>query len=286
MSAPAADFGKLTGMSLYALRDDIEVAAALVKSLGFEAIEIHASQIGPALPGVPVFEAHAAAVGAVVRNAGLVVSTLNVVGDASFDPFGGPHAFEGTVAGLASHLRWAAAMGAPRILIWEGRVSAREDVAPAAKTLARAIEEAKRRSNLADLPAVSCELHPFTFALKHRAIAELAAALQSVDAGICFDFCHFAVALGRDLLPHLDDRLLRSINHIHYADSDVVTSELHFPPSQGVLDLDAIADRLVGVRAAAGWDLFGWPGPRQAVRAHMDRYRKFVRRHAGAADPP
>ena len=52
---------------------------------------------------------------------------------------------------------------------------------------------------LADPPEVSIELHPFTFALKHRALPELATALSRVGAGICLDFCHFGVALGREL---------------------------------------------------------------------------------------
>ena len=44
-------------------------------------MEVHASQIGSGMPGVPTFEGHAAAAGEVVRRAGLIVSTLNVVAD-------------------------------------------------------------------------------------------------------------------------------------------------------------------------------------------------------------
>jgi sugar phosphate isomerase/epimerase len=228
MTAP--DHGKLIGMSLIAGRDDIETASQTVKQLGFDGMEAHGSQLGPGLPGVPVFEAHAKAAGEVFRRAGLIVSTLNVVGDASFDPFGGPNALARTIEGLAAHLRWAAAMEAPRVLIWEGRVENREDVAASCRTLADAIEAAKRKSGLANPPPVSCELHPFTFALKHRALPELARALKPVGAGICFDFCHFGVALGRDLLGYLDDEVVDTIDHVHYSDTDTKTSELHFPP--------------------------------------------------------
>ena len=282
MTTVAPDHGKLIGMSLMAGRDDIETAAATVKSLGFDGMEVHGHQLGPGLPGVPVFEAHAAAVGDVLRHAGLIVSTLNVVGDASFDPFGGPDALNATVEGLATHMRWAAAMGAPRVLIWEGRVEHREDVAAACKTLAGAIEAAGRCSGLASPPPVSCELHPFTFALRHRAITELARALRPVGAGICFDFCHFGVALGPNLLDHVDDEVVAAIDHIHYSDTDTKTSELHFPPGDGVLDLEAIAARVAGLPIATSWDLFGWPGPRHAVRARMGVYTAFVRRHAAS----
>lgn len=285
MTAMQPDHGKLIGMSLMAGRDDIEIASATVKDLGFEGMEVHAFQIGPGLPGVPVFEAHAAAVGDVVRRAGLMVSTLNVVGDATFDPFAGPEALAATIDGLAAHLRWGAAMGAPRILIWEGRVARREDVGAACKTLAQAIESATRKSGLSNPPPVSVELHPFTFALKHRALPELAEALRSVGAGICFDFCHFGVALGRDIQAWLDDAVVAAIDHIHYSDTDTTTSELHFPPGDGVLDLAAIETRLAGKPIAASWDLFGWPGPRHVVRSRMDVYSGFVRRLAASVRP-
>jgi sugar phosphate isomerase/epimerase len=274
-----SDHGKLIGMSLIAGRDDIETAATTCKELGFDAMEIHGGQLGPGLPGVPIFEAHAAAAGEVLRKTGLVVSTLNVVGDPSFDPFGGPQALEATIAGLAKHLRWAAAMASPRVLIWEGRVEAREDVREACRMLVRAIEGAVTRSGLGSPPSISCELHPFTFGLKHRALPELASALRSVGAGVCFDFCHFGVALGRDILTYISDDVLEAINHVHYSDTDAKTSELHFPPGEGVLDLDVIGARLAGRPLALSWDLFGWPGPRQTVRERMPVYRGFVERH-------
>lgn len=282
MTALQPDHGKRIGMSLYAGRSDLETAAALVKDLGFEGMEIHGSQLGPGLPGVPVFEGHAAAAGELTRRAGLFVSTLNVVDDITFDPFGGPDVLEGTIDGLAGHLRWADAMGAPRVLIYEGRVEDPGEVDRACDTIARVIEQAGRRSGLADPPPVSIELHPFTFALKHRALPRLGRALLSVGAGICFDFCHFGVALGRDLLPFLDDEVVEAIDHIHYSDTDTVTSELHFPPGDGVLDLDAIGQRMAGKPIAASWDLFGWPAPRHAIRTGMERYGSFVEQLAAS----
>ena len=94
MTGRQPEHGQLVGMSLIAGRADLETAAAEVAGLGFAAMEIHASQLAPGLPGVPVFAGHAAAAGELTRRAGLAVSTLNVVDDASFDPFGGPDALE------------------------------------------------------------------------------------------------------------------------------------------------------------------------------------------------
>ncbi len=122
------DHGKLVGMSVVLMRDDLETAAQTIRDLGFEAIEVHGSHISPGMPGVTVYDAHAAAAGDLIRRIGLDVSTLNVVGDASFQPFDGPDALRATADAMGRHLRWAAAMGSPRILIWEGRVASASEV--------------------------------------------------------------------------------------------------------------------------------------------------------------
>ena len=79
----------------------------------------------------------------------------------------------------------------------------------------------------------------------------------------------------------LDDAALAAVNHVHFSDTDCVTSELHFPPGRGVLDLDAIMGRLSGLEVAVAWDLFGWPAPRAAIRDSFAAYAGYVR--AGAA---
>jgi sugar phosphate isomerase/epimerase len=277
------DHGKLVGMSVVLLRDDLETAARTLRDLGFEAMEVHGSHISPGMPGVTVYDAHAAAAGELIRRTGLAVSTLNVVGDSSFQPFDGPEALRATADVMGRHLRWADAMGSPRILIWEGRVADGSAVPEALQKLGEVIERARDASGLADPPRVSIELHPFTFGLAHRCLPELAETLRSIGgAGICFDFCHFAVALGRDLLSAIDDGVLDAIDHVHYSDSDCVTSELHFPPGLGLLDLDAIGTRLAGRPIATSWDLFGWPAPRTAIGDAFERYRLFVERHAAS----
>ena len=45
------------------LRDDLETAARTIAELGFDGMEVHLSQLGPGMPGVTVYEAHAAAAG-------------------------------------------------------------------------------------------------------------------------------------------------------------------------------------------------------------------------------
>ena len=144
------------------------------------------------------------------------------------------------------------------------------------------IEAARNRAGLANPPAVSVELHPFTFALAHRLVAETGAALAEAGAGICLDFCHFAVALGPSFADELDAGMLDAVNHVHLSDSDGVSSELHVPLGEGVLDVDALAGLLAGREVALAWDLFSWPLPRAGLRAGFARYRGLVARHAAS----
>lgn len=285
LAAAQPDAGLLIGMSIALPRLDLEAAVLELASLGFQGMEIHIAQLGPGFVDVNAQESHAAAAGDVIRRSGLVVSTFNVVGHESFAPYAGAGAWRSTSDALALHLRMAAAMGAPRVLIWEGRVEDRSaaDTAPAA--LAACISRAQERSGLPQPPEVSVECHPYTFALRHGMLAELAAALRTVGAGICLDFCHFGIGVGRDVSRALDPDIVASINHVHYADTDGATCDLHLPPGEGIVDIDRIGHVLAGRRLAISWDLFSWPGPRAAMRRYMDRYRSFVEAHA-AADAP
>jgi sugar phosphate isomerase/epimerase len=262
-------------MTVALARLDAESAAAELAALGFEAVEVHLLQLGPGLPGVPVFERHAEALGEHLRKVGITVSSLNCAGAPGFEPLQEP---EAAAKELARQLRLAAAMGAPRVLCWDGR----GDAPDAPRRLAGCVEAALERSGLAELPAVSVELHPFTFALARRLVSEVAEALRGAGAGICVDFCHFGVALGPDFARELTPEVLGAVNHVHFADSDCATSELHFPPGEGVLDLDGLVARFSPLDVVLAWDLFGWPAPREAIRRTMPVYTQYVSRGAAA----
>jgi len=275
---PAPDAGRPIAMSVALPRLDLETAAAEFAELGFEAMEVHIAQVGPGLIQLKLLERHAEAAGVAVRSSGLQVSTLNVVGEPSFQPFGDAEAREETSRQLALHLKMAAAMGAPRILIWDGRLAAAGQLASAPKLLSTCIARGLETCGLPDPPAVSVEFHPFTFALEQRRLSETARALADVGAGVCLDFCHVGVALGSGWESLVDEDVLEAVNHVHFSDTDCRTSELHFPPGDGVLDLDLLEDRLAGRGLAVAWDLFSWPAPREAVKRRFGAYRGFVDR--------
>src|SRR5260370_41866493 len=163
-------------------------------------------------------------------------------------------------------------MGSPRILIWDGELAEPSLLEHAWAKLARVIEVGRQHSGLAEPPAVAVELHPTTFALKHGRHDEVASALVSVGAGVCLDFCHAAVALGGEFADCLSAPFLDAVSHVHFADSDCVSEQLHFPPGAGRGHLDAVQRRLSGRGLAVGWGLFGWPAPRPAAAPRPDPY--------------
>jgi sugar phosphate isomerase/epimerase len=282
MTARPPDAGLPIGMTVPLARLDLEAAAAELLAIGFEGVEVHSLQLGPGLPGVLVHERHAAAAGEGLRAVGLPPFTLNAAGAPGFDPLGDETGRELAIESLAHDLRLAAALGAVRVLCWDGRASELRDASSAPALLAAVVEAAQRRAGLPEPPAVSVELHPFTFALADGLVGETAAALREVGAGICLDFCHFGVALGPGFADALDADVLSVVNHVHLADSDCVSSELHVPLGEGVLDVEALAGLFAGRDVALAWDLFSWPLPRAGLRAGFARYRQLVARHAAS----
>ena len=273
------EVGKLVGMSGMLALDDLEDACRKLSGLGFEAVGVFHGQIGSRLVNAPVFEGHYRAAGTVIREAGFIVSTLNVIEDEpEFQPFGTTDDLRRSSERLAHQLRMAEAMGAPGILIWDGRARDSMTADRAPELLAECIGRAREMAGPAGDIDISVELHPFTFALQYRKLRELARALTSVNSSICVDFCHFAVALGPGFLSAIDEVVMDCVGEIHYCDSDCVTSEFHFPAGRGSLDMRAIEAFFVGRQVPASMDVFQWPFPLAGARDGMSLYRDFVSR--------
>jgi sugar phosphate isomerase/epimerase len=273
------DIGKRIGMTAWMPLQDLEEACTELKELGFEGMSVVFTQVGSRLIPAPVYEAHYAAVGDLIREAGLIVSTLNAIEEPpNFDPFSSESSFDHTVEQLAKHLRNALAMGAPGILIWDGRADAEEQLISAPTTLVECLGRARQKAGSAtsDLQ-ISVELHPFTFGLKHQKLEELAPLLGGVGAGFCVDFCHLGVAAGGDFLHILTPSVLDATNEIHYADTDCKTSEFHFAVGRGNLNLPALEEHFRGRSLPVSLDLFQWPAPRSGVRTSWDNFSNFVR---------
>jgi sugar phosphate isomerase/epimerase len=175
-------------------------------------------------------------------------------------------------------------MGMPRALTWDGILPAGASPVGAPAALAGCIASALVRSGLSEPPEVCVEFHPFTLALAHDLLEETSAALAEAGAGVCLDFCHFGVALGPGFEERLSQGVLDAVTHVHWCDSDCETSELHFPPGVGVLDLHKLGRVLAGRDVELSWDLFAWPEPRYALSASMPTYAAAVERHRAALE--
>jgi sugar phosphate isomerase/epimerase len=259
------------GSTIAFARADLESALDELTRIGFDAAEIWIDQLGPGPEGPVVAEAHATAAAEAAASRGLRVASLNAVGDPAFAPLEDPHS---AVTELARQLRLAVALGAPKLLVWEGRLPGGWPVERAAQQLAAVIERGRVAAKLPAQPVVCVEPHPFTFGLAPGGLDALHAALAGIGgAGLLFDYCHVAVGLGADEVERVAAAHRDGIAHVHASDSDGRTSELHFPFGKGRLDLPAIAIALRGSSAEIAWDLFGWPEPRTAHVAFMDAYR-------------
>lgn len=267
----------LVGMTVSLPRLDVEAAAGEIAAAGYGSIEVFSGQVGPGVFDVPAEESHARAAGVYLQRQGFVPVMLNSI-DGRFDPLRRP---ESSIDALAAQLRLAHALGMPRILIWDGIFEPDADVSlkDAPQHLAGSIVAARAASGLESVPAVSVELHPFTFALAHDLLEETAAALVSVGAGVCLDVAHFAVARGASFADELSPVLLDAINHVHWCDSDLATEGLHFPPGRGIVDLAAVERVLAGRSVILALDLFGWPAPREVMREYSREYKELVQRH-------
>jgi sugar phosphate isomerase/epimerase len=264
-------------MTVATPKSDFEAASLEIAGLGYDGIEVNYEQLGTGIDEVSIAEPHGLAARNLLESLNLEVVALNAI-DGSFQPHSD---LEVSIDSLANQLRVAGALGAPRVLTWDG-IAHERPTAEAIYVLTSAIEQALERSGLAEPPAICVEFHPFTLALARGAVAEVAAGLSGVRAGICLDFAHFGVALGPEFGGALTPDVIEAVDHVHWCDSDCRTEALHMPPGEGVLDLDALTDLLAPRDVILSFDLFGWPNPRTAMREAKDRYAAAVRRHAAA----
>lgn len=278
----APDFGLRVAMPVAFLRSTLEQAVeTITESTDVDAIGVHVTHLAPD-PTAPVTEGHAAATAAWLARRGLAASTLNATGFTAFDPTGGPDALRTTSELIGHWLRIAAALGAPRLMIWDG-VATTPD---ACSALGQSIELGRDASRLGAPVPISVELHPFTFALATDRVDELADTLRSIgDTGFCFDFAHCAVAYGPDFIARLPPAFFELVTEVHWCDSDAVSSELHFPPGDGVLDLETIEHSYAGKAIPVLWDLYGWPAPTEALARTAHLYSDTLERHRRSLVP-
>lgn len=212
--------------------------------------------------------------GEYVADLGASLWGLNVVGADYFQPFGSQSAYNTTLAGLKADVDYALELGVEEVMVWEGthpaiKISQVEMLETLCSLFQEAIEYARPKG-----VRFLAEPHPFTLGMDLDFMNQLCDRLGRDSFGVLFDFCHFGVGKPNNYVEAihiLGDR----IQHLHYSDSDGVTSELHFPPGKGRLNLDAMDQALkdVGFSGTATLDMYGYPLPEKGYQWGLPRFQ-------------
>lgn len=199
---------------------------------------------------------------------------LNVVDADYFQPFGSQAAYDSTLAGLKADVDYALELGVKEVMVWEGihppfRISQAEMLEILVSLFQDAIDYGRPHGI-----RFLAEPHPFTLGMDLDFMNQLCDRLGGEHFGVLFDFCHFGVGKPQSYVQAIYTLGTR-IQHLHYSDSDGKTSELHFPPGKGVLDLDAMDKALkeVGFSGTASLDMYGYPLPEQGYKWGLPRFR-------------
>lgn len=206
---------------------------------------------------------------------GLELWGLNAVGADYFQPFGGQADYDRTLAGLKEDVDYALELGVADVMVWEGLRPATGDM-PDADLLAILVSLFREAIDYARPKGVrfTAEPHPFTLGMDNNFMKQLCDQLDRAHFGILFDFCHYGVGQPDGYVQAIYD-LGPRIEHLHYSDTDGFTSELHYPPGKGVLDLQAMNQALVDIKFAgtSTLDMYGYPVPEQGYVWGLPVYR-------------
>ena len=244
----------------------LEEALRLMRDLGFTRVEMWKGH----LKRCKTEKLRQAFVKYARESLGLEMGALNAVGEPYYRPFGTEQELQATLDGLKADLELALSLGVKDVLIWEGvRPQGYSDQECERRLLPALIELFRATTKLAEPHNARflVEPHPFTVGMTDRFLIKLFDTLDSPHFGVLYDCCHFGVGQPRDYVGAIH-RLGRRIRHIHYSDSDQLTSELHYAPKTGRLDLQAILEafKTIDYDGTLTLDLYGNPTPVYATR--------------------
>jgi fructoselysine 3-epimerase len=251
----------------------VETACRRIAALGYNSVEMWKDHLAgfktPELLGL--FREYAASLG-------LELFGLNVVGAPYFQPFGNTDNFERTLQGLKDDVDFALALGVHEVMVWEGvkpqesQASRDELLETVVALFQEAITYARPRG-----ARFLAEPHPFTLGMDLDFAIALCDRLDASYFGLLFDFCHFGVGKPDGYVEAVR-KLGHRIQHLHFSDSDLRTSELHFPPGKGVMDMDAVIKALKEVRfnGTITMDLYSYPLPEQGSQIGIPRLKQAI----------
>ena len=215
-----------------------------------------------------------------VRSFGMTLVRYNVAAADYFTPLAHPHDWPRVLEGLKQDIDIAAALGIHQLLTWEGRApegASKNDIHGwVLDTTVQLFQEAIKYARERDV-RLSIEVHPFTLGIDTDFLVKLCDRLDPGYFSVTYDCSHFGVGLPDGYIDAIR-KLGHRIQHLHFSDSDKRSSELHFAPGTGCLDLQGIVCALkeVGFHGTCMLDLWLYPFPMEAARTGVPYLRRVM----------
>jgi sugar phosphate isomerase/epimerase len=254
----------------------LEMALRKMVELGYDALELWPPQIRECR--TPALRRRLAQQ---IASLGLKLVRLNAADPDYFQVLDSPADVPAILAGLKTDIDAAAELGMSQLLTYEGRRPAnrrREDIFgwvldETVNLFSQALGYARTKG-----VSLSIEVHPFTLGIDLDWLAALCDRLDAPDFGVVYDCCHFAVGLPDGYIDAIR-RLGPRIHHVHFSDSDKLSSEVHYAPGTGCLDLPGIVAALkeVAFRGTMMLDLWLYPLPEEGSRLGVPYLVEVVR---------
>lgn len=182
------------------------------------------------------------------------------------------------VAGLKNDLDFSIDLGARYLSTFEGRVpsgASSQDIF--GRVLDNTVDLFKQVTEYGANKGIDVlvEVHPFTLGMNVDFAIQLCDRVNMDSFGITYDSCHFAVGRPTGYIEPID-LLAHRIKCVHFSDSDKKSSELHFAPGTGCLDLDGIWQALKRINYQGPWmlDLYQYPMPEYGSQIGLKYMRK------------
>ena len=244
----------------------LDRAIRMLTEFGYEGVELWAPQIA-----VCKTDPLRRQLADFIRSLGLTLTGVNAADAAYFSALSSPVDVDTVVAELKRDIDLVHTLGGDYLLTWEGRKPAgvsRTELF--GWVLDSTVEIFRRMVTYAQANNVRLfiEVHPYTLGIELDFLIQLYDRVDNAAFGITYDCCHFGVGLPDGYIEAIY-RLGHRIKQVHFSDSDKVSSELHFAPGSGTLDLAGIVAALKAIQFQGPMmlDLWLYPFPEEGSRS-------------------
>jgi sugar phosphate isomerase/epimerase len=190
-----------------------------------------------------------------------------------------PDQVPGAIAGMKRDVDICVDLGINQLMTWEGKIPAgkRQDAIDG-WILEETIKIFREGVSYAESKgvSVSLEVHPFSLGMNVDWLVKLCDGVGSDSFGVTYDCAHFAVGLPDGYVDAIY-KLGKHIKHLHFSDSDLEASEVHYPLGEGKMDLPAVIKAIEDVKFSGTLmlDVWLWPFPIDALKTCM----AYVKEH-------